>query len=150
MAKREKPLPPVYFMVGLILMFAVHFLFPYLRIIESPWRYLGAAPLIIGVALNLWADKLFKRYATEVKPFRDSSALVLEGPFRFSRNPMYLGGLFIYIGVGILLGSLLPFLVIPVMFALVTSHFIVPEEGDMERQFGDEYLVYKRKVRRWM
>ncbi len=63
---------------------------------------------------------------------------------------MYLGGALIFLGLAILLGSALPFLVIPVMFWLVTMHFIQHEERDMERQFGSQYLEYKRKVRRWL
>ncbi len=146
----ERPLPPFYFMTGLILMIAVHFLLPVSQFVGSPWRYIGVGPVVIGMVLNLWADGLFKKYGTEVKPFRDSRGLVLNGPYRFSRNPMYLGGGFIFTGVGLLLGSALPLAVIPIMIWLVSVQFIVPEERDMERQFGDQYLEYRRRVRRWL
>jgi protein-S-isoprenylcysteine O-methyltransferase Ste14 len=145
-----RPLPPVYFLAGLIAMLALHFALPLARIIGPPWRYAGAVPVLAGVVLNLWANGLFKRHGTEVKPFRDSSTLVVEGPYRLSRNPMYLGGLVALAGAGILLGSVTPFLAVAVMAWLATAHFIVPEERDLERQFGERYLEYKRRVRRWM
>ncbi len=145
-----RPLPPTYFMLGLVAMLAAHSLVPLARIVGSPWRYAGVLPIALGVLLNLWADGLFKRHGTEVKPFRDSSALVLEGPFRFTRNPMYLGGLLILAGAGLLLGSLTPWLVVLALTWLATAHFIVPEERDLERQFGVRYLEYKRRVRRWI
>ncbi len=147
---KKRPLPPTYFLVAIIVMIAAHLLFPLVTLISTPWRYLGALPLLMGVVLNLCTDRLFKKYGTEVKPFRDSSALILEGSFRFSRNPMYVGALMILIGICLLLGSATPFAVVPIIFWLATVHFIVPEEGDLERQFGDNYLEYKRRVRRWL
>lgn len=145
-----RPLPPTYFMLGLVAMLALHLLLPVARLVGSPWRYAGVPPVALGVFLNLWADGLFKRHGTEVKPFRDSSALVVEGPYRFSRNPMYLGGLLILGGAGLLLGSLTPWLVVLLLAWLATAHFIVPEERDLERQFGERYLESKRRVRRWI
>jgi len=148
--KRDRPFPPTYFVVGLIAMIVLHFVFPIARLIGSAWGYFGLIPVGVGIVLNLWTDGLFKRYGTEVKPFRASSALVIEGPFRFTRHPMYLGGLLVYIGVAVLLGSLSPFLVIAAMFWLVTIHFVLPEEQDMTRQLGDRYPRYKRRVQRWV
>jgi len=131
-------------------MLLLHLLLPVLRVLDSPWRYLGAVAVMLGIGLNLWADRLFKRYGTEVKPFRDSTVLIQEGPFRLTRNPMYLGGMLIFVGLAIMLGTLTPFLVTAAMFWLVTVQFIEREERDLERQFGDRYLEYRRRVRRWL
>ena len=153
MDETKRPLPPVYFYAGLAAMIGLHVLFPivrFYRYVDPVVRYAGLAPILAGVALNLWADGLFKKAGTEVKPFRESSSLVTDGPFRMSRNPMYLGGLLIFIGTAVLLGSLMAVLVIPPMMALVHVHFIVPEERDMARQFGAEYDAYRRRVRRWL
>jgi protein-S-isoprenylcysteine O-methyltransferase Ste14 len=140
--------------IALVAMFALHFPIPLfmrrIRLIPWPWSLLGALPLLAGIVLNLWADGLFKRHETEVKPFRESRALVTEGPFRFSRHPMYLGGMLMLSGVALLLGSLLPFLILPVAFWVVSVVFIVQEERDMIRQFGDRYRQYSRRVRRWI
>jgi len=134
----------------MIVMLLLHLLLPVLRVLDSPWRYLGAVAVMLGIGLNLWADRLFKRYGTEVKPFRDSTVLIQEGPFRLTRNPMYLGGMLIFVGLAIMLGTLTPFLVTAAMFWLVTVQFIEREERDLERQFGDRYLEYRRRVRRWL
>lgn len=147
---RERPLPPVYFMASLLAMLALHFLIPGPRLFGSFSWLAGALPIAFGVVLNLWADRLFKRHGTEVKPFRDSSTLVLEGPFRFTRNPMYLGGLSMLAGIAIGLGTTTPFIVLPVSFWLTTAHFIRPEEEALARQFGERYGEYRRKVRRWL
>jgi len=142
--------PPVYFIIGLQVMMAFHLLAPVVQLIGSPWRYLGIFPVLAGIIFNLWADRLFKKYSTEVKPFRDSSVLIVRGPYRISRNPMYLGGLLIYLGTLILLGSATPVLVVIVMVWLFWARFITPEEQDMERQFGERYLEYKSETRRWL
>jgi protein-S-isoprenylcysteine O-methyltransferase Ste14 len=75
---------------------------------------------------------------------------VLDGPFRFSRNPMYLGMVTLLIGVAIGLGSATPWLVIPAFFFLISKRFIAAEERKMEVEFGAEYLSYRSKVRRWI
>ncbi len=147
---RGKVLPPVYFGVSILAMVGLRFLLSGPQVIGSPWRYLGLLPLGLGAGLNVVADRLFKKYKTEVKPFRDSSALVTEGPYRFSRHPMYLGGILMLLGIGVLLGTAVPFVVVPVMFWITTLRFVVPEEAAMERQFGERYLDYKRRVRRWI
>jgi len=150
----NRPLPPTYFYLAIAAVFALHFIprlfLPSLRLIPWPWSLLGIPPLLAGTALNLWADGLFKRYGTEVKPFRESSALVTEGPFRISRHPMYLGGMLILLGLAVILGSLLPFFILPLAFWFITVQFIIPEERDMMRQFGDRYREYARRVRRWV
>ncbi|MCK4575396.1 isoprenylcysteine carboxylmethyltransferase family protein, partial [candidate division WOR-3 bacterium] len=104
----------------------------------------------IGIWLNMWADGLFKRKNTTVKPFEKSSILILEGPFRFSRHPMYLGMVVGLLGVAIILGSLIAFLV-PIAF-LITMHivFIRHEEKALEQTFGQEHWDYKKRVRCWL
>ena len=104
----------------------------------------------IGIWLNVWADGLFKRKDTTVKPHEKSSALILEGPFRFSRHPMYLGMVIGLLGVAILLGSLIVFLA-PIAFLLTVHIIFVPlEENAMEETFGQEYLDYRNRVRCWL
>ncbi|MCK4233582.1 isoprenylcysteine carboxylmethyltransferase family protein [candidate division WOR-3 bacterium] len=136
--------PPTYFLIFLLLAILLHFVLPIIRVINSPYKYIGIALLVFGIWLNLWADGLFKRKNTTVKPFEKSSALILEGPFRFSRHPMYLGMVVGLLGVAIILGSLIAFLV-PIAF-LITMHivFIRHEEKALEQTFGQEYLDYKK------
>jgi protein-S-isoprenylcysteine O-methyltransferase Ste14 len=148
--KRTKLMPPVFLWTHLIAMVGLHFLWPVTQLINSPYRYFGIVPIGIGMWLNVWADRLFKQRETTVRPFEESSALILDGPFRFSRNPMYLGMVAAIIGVAIVLGSLVAFIA-PVAFYLTMSvAFICHEEKAMEDTFGQEYLNYRNRVRRWI
>lgn len=146
----NRPLPPAFFLSALVLAVVLHLVLPLARILDWPWRWLGAAPLAFGCALNLIADQAFKRRGTTVKPFRESSALVTDGVFRISRHPMYLGMVSIVAGAGLLLGSLSPLLVAGALAALLDRVFIRAEEPMMESVFGEDYRDYRRRVRRWI
>ena len=143
-------MPPAYFFVAIVLMAVLHFLFPLRQLVSFPWRMVGLAPLAAGVALNLWADCTFKRLGTTVKPFEESKILTTEGAFRISRNPMYLGMVFILAGIAFLMGSATPWIIVPLLAVLLDRRFIMPEQRMLEEKFGDEYRDYRRRVRRWI
>jgi protein-S-isoprenylcysteine O-methyltransferase Ste14 len=145
----RKPQPPAYFLGAVLLAVILHFLLPVGQILTFPWRLLGLAPLVIGVVLNLLADQAFKRHDTTVKPFEESSALVTDGVFRTTRNPMYLGMILILFGVAMLLGSAAPFAIVLLLAALLDRVFIAPEEQKLEDTFGEQFRQYRRRVRRW-
>jgi protein-S-isoprenylcysteine O-methyltransferase Ste14 len=148
--KFKQILPPTYVLVALIAMLILHFIIPGIKLIPMPWNLLGLIPLVIGVALNLLADGDFRRAGTTVKPFQESSVLLTNGVFGFSRHPMYLGFVLILIGAAILMGSLTPWFIIPVFAALMELVFIRVEEHMLEEKFGQAWLAYKKKVRRWI
>jgi len=131
-------------------MAAIHFLLPLKRIILSPFNLLGAIPLALGIAFNLIADRAFKKNGTTVKPFEKSTVLITGGVFGISRHPMYLGFVLILTGVAILMGSLTPYLVIVAFAILMDAIFIRAEEEMLEETFGDVWLKYKKRVRRWI
>jgi protein-S-isoprenylcysteine O-methyltransferase Ste14 len=85
-----------------------------------------------------------------VVPFERSTALVTDGLFRYTRNPMYLGLTLVLAGVALLLGSLGAWLPIPVFVAIIQVNFIAGEERFLTELFGEEYLVYKQRTRRWL
>jgi protein-S-isoprenylcysteine O-methyltransferase Ste14 len=128
----------------------LHFLLSGPRLIWGLWRFAGIAIAIVGASLAVWADAIFKRVGTEVKPFRKSSVVVKVGPFRHSRHPMYLGFMGIILGAAVLAGTLLPLLLVVAMFVLLSMLFVHPEERHMEEQFGEEYRRYRSEVRRWL
>jgi len=103
-----------------------------------------------GALLSLWAALLFRQAGTTIKPFRQSSALVSRGPYNVTRNPMYLGMVIALIGVAIRLGSLTPFVVVPVFAFVIQTSFIQSEERLLEETFGPEYARYRARVRRWL
>ncbi|MGO9801907.1 MAG: methyltransferase family protein [Steroidobacteraceae bacterium] len=137
-------------LVAILLMTGLHFVVPWVQLFATPWRLIGAVPVALGILLNMWADQLFKRAGTAVKPFEPSIALVVAGPFRFSRNPMYFGMVLVLAGIAIGLGSATPWLVVPLFVWRVTERFIVPEERKLEETVGQQYCEYKFKVRRWV
>ena len=146
----KKVLPPTYLLVAIILIVLLHFIFPITNIIEIPWNLIGLLPLILGVALNLIADRAFKRNQTTVKPFQESSTLITDGVYRLSRHPMYLGFVLILVGISLLLGSISPYIVVIAFTILMDFVFIRVEEMMLEDKFQDEWKQYKSKVRRWI
>ena len=148
--RRKRVLPPVYLFLSLLTMFLLHFLLPAGEIAPYPWNFLGILPLVLGIALNLIADAAFKREQTTVKPFEKSSALLVTGVFRISRNPMYLGMVLILLGVAVLLGTVTPLLIVIVFGVSMELVFVRTEERMLEEQFGATWLAYKKKVRKWL
>jgi len=146
----KKPLPPTYFLGALILSGLLHFIVPLAMLLDWPWRGVGVLPLIVGIVLNMTADKAFKQRNTAVKPFEESSVLITDGVFRLSRNPMYLGMVMILIGVALLAGSATPWTAVVLFAVLMDRLFMVPEERMLEQKFGEAFSRYKRNVRRWI
>ena len=105
---------------------------------------------MFGIILNIWSDLLFKKKKTTVKPHKTPSLLVISGPFRISRHPMYLGMVAILLGTAILHGTLITFLFPIIFIILMEIVFISTEEKNLEKAFGEKYLNYKKKVRRWI
>lgn len=114
-------------------------------------RPAGIALIVAGVALSAWARLAFRRDSAEIYPWSEAhSALVTSGPFRFSRNPMYLGLLVIGLGAALTAGTWLMWIV-PVLLFVLDNFVIIPfEERSMERAFGDAYGAYQASVRRWI
>jgi protein-S-isoprenylcysteine O-methyltransferase Ste14 len=148
--EKKRALPPTYLFIAIVVMILLHYLFPVAHIVAYPWRLLGGVPLLLGIALNLMADKAFKINYTTVKPFEESTVLITTGAFRVSRHPMYLGMVFILTGIGILMGTLMPFLVIPVFVLLLDMMFVRIEERMLADIFGENWQEYQAKVRRWI
>lgn len=153
----------VAFMIGL------HLLEPGRRLLGDPWVWCGAVPAIGGVCLYLWADALFRRHGVfsgiapnawaaaifkHVPAQGDRAghrrALITEGPFRFSRHPMFLGMTLAVLGLGLGLGSATPFLVVAVFPVILDRLHVVPEEAALEETFGEAWQAYASRVRRWL
>jgi protein-S-isoprenylcysteine O-methyltransferase Ste14 len=147
---RKKIMPTTYLLIAILLCVALHFLAPILYILPSPWNLIGLIPLFLGVWINLSADRAFKKAETTVKPFEESNALIQDGAFRLSRNPMYLGFAAILLGISALLRSLSPYVVVVVFVVLIDLVFIRVEEQMLEEKFGNEWKRYRSRVRRWI
>ena len=144
-----KILPPHYFVLSLVLMIGLGFLDAG-QPLAAPWPWLGLLPLAAGIWLAVQGSRLFARADTNIIPFSKSNSLVTEGVFAFSRNPMYSGMLLALAGVAVLLNSALAALVIIPFYLVIRYFFIRHEEKLMEATFGDEYMDYRNRVRRWV
>ena len=147
---RGKVLPPVYFLFALLAMGLLHGMVPVLHVLARPINLVGFLPFLAGIVLILLSVRVFGRLGTTVKPFQESSRLATDGPYRFTRNPMYLGMALILLGIALALGTVTPLLVVPLFMLLMTVKFIRVEETMLAAKFGDEYQQYKTRVRRWI
>ena len=144
-----KILPPHYFVLSLVLIVAIGLLDGG-SLLPSPWPYLGAVPIGIGVLIAAQGSRLFAKAGTNIIPFTESSALVTSGVFSFSRNPMYTGMVLALAGTALVMNGLYAWLVVIAFTAIIRALFIRNEETLMEQTFGEEYLAYKASVRRWI
>ena len=126
---------------------------------EIGWPHVPGLPLvplavvlvILGIALAVTAAMLFRREGTEIDPTSAANRkLVTSGPFRFTRNPMYLGLVIVTLGIAFWVGAWPMFLAPVAIFATANWVHIPFEEAKMRRQFGDAFDTYGRRVRRWI
>jgi protein-S-isoprenylcysteine O-methyltransferase Ste14 len=142
--------PPVWFVLAVIAMIVLARFLPIVSWHVAALRWGGIALIVAGFGVGLTAAMVFRRRATPLKPFTPSTALVVDGPYRFTRNPMYLGLATTLVGVALALEALTPFIVVPVFVAIITMQFIVPEDAMLTDRFGDDYGDFRRRVRRWL
>ena len=143
-------MPPYYFFSCIALEVILHLLVPFYKYTFSHYQWIGLPIIVIGISINLIAKETVLKSKSTVIPFQKPRLLVRHGPFRYSRNPMYLGMLLVLIGESILLGSL-GTLIAPILFVLIiTLKFIKPEEEMLKNVFENDYINYKKEVRRWI
>ncbi len=109
------------------------------------WSLLGSGVLLIG-----WFEWAMRQARTPANPYKPVSHMVTQGPFRYTRNPAYLSMTMIYAGIAGLANALWAILLLPVALLVIQRGVIEREERYLERKFGEEYLRYKARVRRWI
>ena len=143
--------PPVWGLVYLIVMGALSAFYPWKSIADLTVLPLGIVLIVIGVGTAAWAVSLFRREGTEINPTSASNKkLVISGPFRYTRNPMYLALVLLTLGIAFCAGSLPMFAVPVLLFATANFAHIPFEEAKMRRQFGQAFDDYTRRTRRWI
>jgi protein-S-isoprenylcysteine O-methyltransferase Ste14 len=120
--------------------------------LPAPARYWVGGLVVAGAFLvfGVWAVVLFRRTGQDEKPWAPTPEIVERGPFRVTRNPMYLQMVIGCIGFAIILMNVWILLLTPLCGWALQRFAIRPEEEYLERKFGDVYLTYKRRVRRWL
>ena len=123
----------------------------------TDWRFtfpgkegVGLLLALAGVASAVWASRAFARRETTISPHGTPTALVAEGPYRYTRNPMYLGMLLLLLGIAVGFGGVALFAAPLAFFAIISTTQIPAEEARMLAIFGDEYTAYRARVRRWV
>ncbi len=119
---------------------------------RTGWRLelLGWTLVLAGLSLAYWGLATFHRMRTPIFPNRDAKLLVIEGPYRFTRNPMYTGMIIAYLGGCAVVTSLWPLLTLPFAIAALYLYVIRREERHLTETFGDQYRDYQRQVGRWL
>jgi len=133
-------------------MIIFHFVFPIQMILGFPFTLIGLVPIIVGLFINLQGTRPLQRALKKsgTTDIENLKVLVTEGAFRYSRNPMYLGGIILGFGLAILLGSLVTFVFPTIFFLLLQFLFIRQEEDQLKTTFGEQYLDYMKRVRKWI
>ncbi len=134
------------YVIGRFVPIADNFLLP------SPARYWvgGAVVVIAGIVLGWWPIRLFQETEQDARPWTATPEIVVKGPYRVTRNPMYLMMLLMCIGFSIILDEAWVLVLTPACAAVIYLTAIRHEEAYLERKFGDSYSAYKGSVRRWL
>ena len=149
-APKVRIFPPLVYLAGLAI---GHLANRWLTVdavpVHGAW-IVGGILLVLGLGLIASATTNFTRAGTTTRPDRASSSLVFAGPYKLTRNPMYVGIAIAYLGLAIADRSLGSLILLPVVLLIIRRAVIANEEAFLERRFGSAYTDYKAKVRRWL
>jgi protein-S-isoprenylcysteine O-methyltransferase Ste14 len=147
--------PPLLFFAALFLgvaldrwIYPIHFAGD--EVERTPFVALGWLAVICGFAIIAWGMTTFRRARTAIMPFRSARTIVASGPYRFSRNPMYLGFAVAHAGFAFVFGTAWPLILLPLVLTALWFLVIRREERYLAHAFGDEYARYQQRVRRWI
>jgi protein-S-isoprenylcysteine O-methyltransferase Ste14 len=142
--------PPLIFLGSLAVGFALEALLPGSSVPDALAWIAGGAFLLAGLALLYAFERSFQRHRTPANPWRPSTAIVTDGPYRLTRNPGYVGMALVYVGIALLSHALWVLAPLPLVLAIIDRGVIAREERYLERKFGQNYVAYKQRVRRWV
>jgi protein-S-isoprenylcysteine O-methyltransferase Ste14 len=149
-APNVKIIPPLVYVAGIVVGLLVSRWLPIAVIPNQAAWIIGGVLIFCGAILAGSAIFKFKGAGTTVRPDRAASSLVIAGPYRITRNPMYLGLALVYLGIAIADQSIWALILLPIILFIIQRRAIEPEEAFLERRFGADYGRYKANVRRWL
>lgn len=141
--------PPLLFGGTLILGLLLHRLMPHSVLSPYVARSFGVLLIVVSIVIARWGQATMRKAGTNVNPYKPSLAIVTGGPFRFSRNPLYLCLFGMYVGISLLFNALWALLLVVPLFFVTDYGIVHREERYLEAKFGDPYRTYKAHVRRW-
>jgi protein-S-isoprenylcysteine O-methyltransferase Ste14 len=145
------PWPPILFLATcvLALLTARIYALPWPGIDDTPARIIGYGFGLAGLALIAWALTTLRRAGTTYRPDQGADRLVTDGPFRYRRNPIYMGDAMLLLGFAQLTSNIWFAILMPAFLVAVYFLAVLPEERHLEERFGQAYLDYKESTRRW-
>ena len=149
MTREKGPMPPVIILIAILFQIALHKLLTIMIIFEKMY-WIGIVMGFLGFFISTGSILLFRINKTTMIPFQDPSFLITNGIYKCTRNPMYLGMLFVQFGIAIYFGSISPFIIPFLFIPIMNSRIIQHEEVILEKQFGESYMIFKNSVRRWI
>ena len=142
--------PPLIYIATLSIGLFLHAVYP-LRLLPHGWTAPpGLGFIVTGALLAISGFRAMGRAGTDVNPYEPTTALVTDGPFQFTRNPLYLALTLLYIGIALLVNALWAILLLPAAILIMRYGVIDREERYLEQEFGEAYFQYRRRVRRWI
>jgi protein-S-isoprenylcysteine O-methyltransferase Ste14 len=142
--------PPLIYLLCLFCGYGAHYLYPLSIGYSWPVKTVGVILILITLTILIYIGGIFKRKETNIEPWKPTTAIISTGIYAYSRNPIYMALCLISIGVGVVVDSIWMLLSFLPSALLVYWIAIKKEEAYLEHKFGEEYLSYKRKVRRWL
>ncbi|PKA42456.1 isoprenylcysteine carboxylmethyltransferase family protein [Rhizobium sullae] len=143
--------PPIAWALAVIAGLVLNWLYPLPFLPAAmPAGALGGIVFLAGLALLIWAATTFRRAGTQIQTTQPTATIVDEGPYRFTRNPIYIGMFLGLIGVAIAIDSLWLIALLVPFYLVIRYGVVAREEAYLERKFGDVYVAYKSRVRRWL
>ena len=141
--------PPIIYLIAILVGLVLHFAWP-IRFVPSLARPFGALIAVFAVTLFIWSIRTFRSAGTPVPGNQPTTTIVKIGPYRFSRNPIYLAFSLFQTGIALAVND--AWVLVTLLPALsVMSFVVIPrEERYLEARFGEEYAAYKASVRRWL
>lgn len=144
----KKLSPLLTFLLFVFLSIGLSYVFEY-KIIYPSWSFLGIVFIVFGIVINIITINLFNKFDTTSKHHETPNSFIVHGPFKFTRNPIYLGMFFVLLGVFFLTRTLFSLIMSLFFIYVMNELFIKKEEEIMKKYFGDKFNYYKSKVRRW-
>lgn len=147
--------PPAIFIVAFFIGLWLEGALYRIRILDTddtppPLVIAGLALVTLGVLFALWGVRTFKHHKTAVMPYKAARILVRTGPYRYTRNPMYMGMTLAHLGASVALNAMWPIILLPMALVILFHLVIRKEEEHLWRSFGDDYAEYRSRVRRWL